>query len=478
MAKIDSGGSTAGMANVTSGYHLQTNPTTAVTQAGFITFAGRNDDGTIVSGGKTNKVYVTEAGRVSVAYGSLLWDDTFNMTAQNTSKYKISTTTQTVVFSGGTVVLNGSNITTSNTNSVFQTYRSFPLFAKSETRLVISALHSATPQANVITEFGCFQIPSNALPPSDGVFFRYNVSGQLRGVISYSGTEFQTGVITTPTSGVSNDYGIIIQTNTVLFYVNEVLSGKISLSTDAPRLGQPMTAGAMPITARHYITGTTPSIAFQFKISDISLGILGPDMTRQYSDTKSLMGGSGYEGQDGGTLGTTALYTNSLAANTGAILNNNTAAGTGFGGQFTVQPTLTASTDGIVCSYQNPSGSTTQSPRNLFIRGVRISGSVNQTITGGPVLYAYSLAYGHTAVSMATATSSTDKAPVRIALGYESFGANAVSGITSTVSPSFQFSVPIMVCPGEHVAICAKNLGTVTSAGLITINITFDAYYD
>jgi len=478
MAKIDSGVSTSGMSNVTPGYHLQVNVPTGLTQSGYMWFAGKNDDGTVVSGGRNNEIYVTEGGRASVAYLNVLWDDTFNYTAQNTSKYRVSTTTQTVVFSGNSVVLNGSKITTSNTNSVFQTYRSFPLFAKAETKLTISATHTSTPQPNVITEFGCFNIISNAVPPSDGIFFRYNIAGELRGVISYSGSEVQTGSITLPTSGINNDYAIVMQTNAVLFYVNEVLQATISLATNAPTLGQPMMSAAMPITCRHYITGTTPSVAMQFKISDMVLILNGSDITRMYSESKSLAGANAYEGQDGGTLGTTALYSNSLAANSGAILNNNTAAGTGFGGQFTVQPTLTAATDGIVCSYQNPSGSTTQTPRNIFIRGVRISGSVNQTITGGPVLYAYSLAYGHTAVSMATATSSTDKAPVRIALGYESFGANAVSGITSTVSPSFQFSTPIMVCPGEYVAICAKNLGTVTSAGLITINITFDAYYD
>jgi hypothetical protein len=478
MAKIDSGASTAGMANVTSGFHLQVNPTTAITQAGYVVVAGRNDDGTVVSGGKTNEICVTEGNKLGIAYGNLLWDDTFNMTAQNTTKYKASTTTQTITFSNGTVILNGSNITTTNTNSVFQTYRSFPLFAKSETRLTLSAIHTATPQANVITEFGCFQIPSNALPPTDGVFFRYNVSGQLRGVISYSGTEFQTAAMTIPSSGVNNDYGIIIQTNNVSFYVNEVLAGRISLITDAPGLGQPMAAAALPITIRHYITGSTPTTAMQFKVSDVSLGLLGPDLNKTYSETKSSLGYDAYQGQDGGTMGTTALYTNSLAANSGVVLSNTAAGGTGFGGQVTVQPTLAAGTDGIVCAYQNPSGSTTQTPRNLFVKGVKINGTVNQTITGGPVLYAYSLAYGNTAVSLATTTTSTTKAPVFIPLGYETFGVNAVSGTTSSASPSVQFTSPIMVCPGEFVSICAKNLGTVTSAGLLTINVTFDAYYD
>ena len=156
----------------------------------------------------------------------------------------------------------------------------------------------------------------------------------------------------------------------------------------------------------------------------------------------------------------------------------------GPGGQFSALPTLAAGTDGIVCSYQNPVGSVTVQPRTLMITGVKISSVVTTALTGGPCIYAYSLAYGHTAVSMATAegtsfgTSPSTKAPRRVALGIETIAATATVGVVGSAAGIYTpFASPVAVNPGEFVAICAKNFGTVTSAGVVTFLVTFDGYW-
>jgi hypothetical protein len=193
------------------------------------------------------------------------------------------------------------------------------------------------------------------------------------------------------------------------------------------------------------------------------------------------------QGQNGGTMGSTALFTNSLAPGAGAAMTNTTVAlGSGFGGQFAAQPTLTASTDGIMQSYQNPVGGVNQTPRNLIVTGVRIQSVVTTTcVNAGPIIYVYSLAYGHTAVSMATAetasfTSGTTKAPRRIALGVETFPVNTTIGTIATANGGIYitFGTPILVAPGEFIAICAKNVGTVSSSGVITFLVNFDAYME
>ena len=86
MAKIDSGVNTSGMTNITENFHLQVNASTGITKNGFTIISGRGDDGSVVSGGQINPIYVTEGGRISISYSSILWDDTFNATVQNTSK--------------------------------------------------------------------------------------------------------------------------------------------------------------------------------------------------------------------------------------------------------------------------------------------------------------------------------------------------------------------------------------------------------
>jgi hypothetical protein len=158
------------------------------------------------------------------------------------------------------------------------------------------------------------------------------------------------------------------------------------------------------------------------------------------------------------------------------MTNTTAALGTGLGGQFSALPTLAANTDGIVCSYQNPAGGINQTPRRLLITRVRIQGAVSTVLAGGPVVYGYSLAYGHTNVSMATTESAsfatgTAKAPRRIPLGWEAYAANAAVGVIGQ-SVDIDLQAPVVVNPGEFIAITAKNIGTVTTTGVITFLVS------
>jgi hypothetical protein len=488
MAVIDGGGSTAGKGNVDTAYNqnvtLPRLPTADSTSGvGFAALAGKNDDGTLVAGGRINRVYVSEGQSLKMGLANLLWDDDFNATAQNTSAYKWNATTQTGSQAGGYLILNTGAVTTINTNCALQTSRTFPLYGKAELRCNTSAMLTQVPQANQVTEFGLFTatLPGAAIP-TDGVFFRYNAAGELRGVINYNGTETQTAAITAPSANVNHDFCIVTQTNTVLFYIDDILVGKVSLLTDAPTLGQPMMQAAVPWTARQYIGGSAPALATQLKVSGVFITQLGPDSVQDWPTKKSGYGHMAYQGQNGGTVGTTAAYANNAAAGAGAALTNTTALATGLGGQAGILPTLAAGTDGIVTSFQNPAGGVNQTPRNLIIRGVRVQGGVSTILAGGPVMYAYSIAYGHTAVSLATAETGSfvvtpTKAPRRIPLGFETYAATAAVGVIGA-GVYVQFATPITVAPGEFIALVAKNLGVVTTTGVIVLLVEFDGYFE
>jgi len=189
-----------------------------------------------------------------------------------------------------------------------------------------------------------------------------------------------------------------------------------------------------------------------------------------------------YQLQSGAaTLGTSALYTNSLAAGAGVVMTNTTAAlGTGLGGQFSALPTLTAGTDGIVCSYLVPAGTSAIPGKSLYITGIKVHGAVTTVLAGGPVLYAYSLSYGGNVLSLATVEANgVTKAPRRIALGFETFAATAAAGTVGSPGGCYmKFDSPVVVHPGEYAQIVAKNLGTVTSTGVITFLVTFDGYME
>lgn len=480
MAVIDSGASAAGKANVDANFNLKVNLPTVVEQAGYAVLAGELNDGSVFGSREVIPFGVSEEGRLDVGLDSMILNDSFNYAAQNTANYRYPVTTQTAthVITTGYVTLNASNITTINTNSAIQTYRQFPIFGGFQLETRCAALHTQTPQVNAVTEWGLFTatLPGGAIP-TDGVYFRFTNAGEFRCVLNYNGTEAPSGALAVPSSGVNHSYEISINEEAVLFYVD----GDLVYDVDTPAgFAQPFASGCLPFTARHYVAGSAPALAMQFKIGAIDINLGDMNTTKPWPHVMASQGMMGYQGQNGGTMGSTALYTNSLAPGAGAVMTNTTAAlGSGLGGQFAALPTLAANTDGILCSFQNPIGSPTQTPRTLVITGVRVQGAVTTALVGNatPVVYAYSLAYGHTAVSLATAEAATAKAPRRIPLGYETYAAAAVLGVVGA-GVVLTFDSPIVVAPGEFIAVCAKNVGVVTATGVITFLVTFDAYYE
>ena len=458
-----------------------------VSGAGFQALTGVTGSGVTSSNKRFNPGYVTEGGGQYSADQIILWDDTFNGTTQNTSKYRAAFTGQTITGAGNYVNLNGASVTNINTNSAYQTFKVFSLFGKSELRITFAAMHTTAPQVNAVTEWGLFTaVIPGAAAPTDGCFFRFNAAAELRGVCSVSGTETQTVAMTATSANVNHDYRIVIQTNTVLFVIDDSVVGTITLLTDIPGFGQPLSQATVPITFRHYIGGSAPALAMQFRVSDVFVTILGPNLGRTFAEGKAGFGHMAYQGQNGGTMGTTANTLNGATPAAAALTNTAISTGSpvGLGGVAHVLPTLVVGTDGILFSFQNPVGSVTQTPRNLIIRGVNISGGVDLVLSAGALLiYTYSLAYGHTAISLATAESATfasgtTKAPRRVWLGVQNCVAAAVAGTALLPAITVRFDSPIVVAPGEFVAITVRNQGVVTATGSVVIAATFDAYFE
>ena len=89
-------------------------------------------------------------------------------------------------------------------------------------------------------------------------------------------------------------------------------------------------------------------------------------------------------------------------------------------------------------------------------------------VTSASVLQ-WSLAFGHTAVSLATAEAATTKAPRRLALGLMAWPIGAAIGAKpSDGDLVLQLDSPIYVNPGEFFAFVAKFvIGTATASQVI-----------
>jgi hypothetical protein len=120
-----------------------------------------------------------------------------------------------------------------------------------------------------------------------------------------------------------------------------------------------------------------------------------------------------------------------------------------------------------------------------MITGVSISAAVATTLTGGPLVLAYSLAFGTLQTTLAGVTDTASFTFVatplrntkRVPIGINACVAAAAAGVQMNDIVR-KLDTPILVCPGEFLSIAMKNLGVVTSAGSIAISVTFDGYWE
>jgi hypothetical protein len=470
------------LADVDSNSNLKTNLPTVISQAGYVIPVSEVDPGTITGSSLRRAINVSQGRRMAVGLDTPIFDFTFNATAQDTSTWKCVFTTMTITQGSGSALFNAGSATVSGNIAGLQSWRMFNLLEGGPLKIELSLLATAVPLTNQVGEWGLFQ---TAATIADGVYFRYSSAG-LYGVINYGGVETVSSLLLASiTAGTTYNFTIIIGEGSTEFWYDlgagAVLMGTI---TTPAAQSEPFAFGALPVCVQQRNSGTVSgSPQMQLKWSDVSVMQKSLNLTMPFSEQVALCRGN-HQGMSGGTMGMLALLTNSLAAGAGAAMTNTTAAlGTGLGGQFSAQPTLAAGTDGIVCSYQNPAGSVNQTPRTLVITGIHVSSMVNTALTGGPCQFMYSLAWGHTAVSAATAESAsfatnTTKAPRRMGVGLETIAATAAVGVTGTPGGiHVLLNSPIIVNPGEFVALLAKNFGTVTSAGVVTFLVTFDHHW-
>lgn len=471
------GSTTGNGAEVDANNNLKATMPLVASQAGFVKIAGELSAASDPEGLIVEPVRTSAQGRMTMGQPVALFNEFFNNTALNSAVFTAPVTTMTVTVAGGTLNLNASNITTLSTVARVSTYAYFPFQADFATYATFDALLTQPPQNNCIIEMG-FGIASGLTTPTDGAFFRYTATGTLVGVVNTNGAEITTASMTVPIEGVMHRYKIVVENDRVFFSID----GAVQAILDTPNTsGFPVYAPSQPFFSRVTNTAIAPTLANQLKLGYICIGL--QDAVGLNLDVGSLAaysGRTGLQGQTGYTMGSTALYTNSLAPSAGAAIANATAAAgfLGLGGQMAVQPTLAANTDGILCSYANPVPTAAIPGRTLLIKGVKIQGIVTTVLTGGPVYYVYSLCFGHTNVSLATTESATAKAPRRTPLGIESYAATAAVGTIGSANGVYMaFNNPIPVLPGEFIAVAAKNIGTVTSAGVITVLVTFDAVF-
>jgi hypothetical protein len=466
-------GSSGNLAGVDSNTRLKVNLAQAATPAevGAVRLFSENDPGA-----KTGTAYLAspetdDDAKLRIASEAIFDIETFNYTAQNTGKFAYRNTTMAITWTAAGLTTNSGNITTTTTGVEFNTYAEFPLIGSSNLYGEFAGSFSAQPTTNTIVDFGFARLAtSNPYAPTDGIYFRLTSAG-LFGVINSNGTETTSSVFDFDyTNNQKYQFIISIHEHSVKFWIDDVLYAEIETPVGQ---GQPCMSASLPVALRHVITGGAAGSALSFVLNDYTVTIGGPNI----SQTASVVGNrayGAYQGLSGGTMGSLATYPNSTnptaAAPSNTALTANLPAG--LGGQGVVTAAAAAATDGIWGSYQIPAGTANVQGRRCVIRGIRIDAvNTGAAVATTATTLQFSLAYGHTAVSLATAEAAAAKAPRRLPLGYMTWPVAAAIG-QGPQGGAIMVDLgdaPIFVNPGEFVQLVGKFLvGTATASQTIT----------
>jgi hypothetical protein len=470
---IASGSSTAGLANVSADHELLVKTQTDEDKAGFMSASCEVDAGTVTGVRNTRSPEISPDYRVRVATDAPLMSEFFPGSAINTTIWSFPSTNSTLVVASGYATINGPSL--ANSFGQLRSYKSFPVLPGSGVTFRCRLQFSVAPQVNSIAEWGLFIASTNATP-TDGAFFRVDAAQQLTCVVTGGGVEVASAVLDFDTLiGVATNrsFAIDIYEDGATFWIDDVL-----VATVVTGIGS-VGACSLPMAFRMAsLVGGAPALASAMRVSSCNVNSSDIDCGRSWETAMCGAGGVGAQGQTGATLGTTAALANN-ATPTAAAVNNTAAALTpnGLGGQFFITDTLATGTDGIVSSYQVPAGTAALPGKTLMIRGVQIDLGVAVVFVSTGHIAQWYLAFGHTAVSLATAEAATTKAPRRVPLGQVGVPSNAAVGAMLGVI-NVEFRCPIPVFPGEFVQTVLKRVGIVPTSGALAALIRFDAFWE
>jgi hypothetical protein len=481
-AKIGFGSGVTEVTGTVDGYaKVALANTDAVASIGFVKMGSENDDG--VGLGVDPQIYSPETDldyRLRVGLDIMLEDETFCATAQNTGKFQYHNTTMTNTFTTTGIQSNSGNITTTTTGVSFRTYASYPCLGTTTTAVDIEMAFSAWNVANTIIDFGLgFNATTNPYAPTDGVYLRVNAGG-IQGVVNSNGTESTTSPFTfTPTLNKKYQFIIYIHHRVAEFWINDGETTRLYGVIETPSgQGQPHASGALPLFTRHVITGGAASAICNSTLSNWNVRVGGSNFSRSMGEFGNAVHGS-YQGLTGGTMGSLATYVNSTNPTAAAPANISLTANLpgGLGGQGAVTAAAASATDGIWSSYQVPAGGVNQPPRRLRINGIQISAvNLGAAVATTATTIQFSLAFGHTAVTLVGSDSATAKAPRRLPLGIMTWPVGAAIGqMPQTGDIYVPLSNPVYVNPSEFVALVGKFLvGTATASQVINFTYTLD----
>ena len=488
-AKIGFGSGVAEFTGDANGYaKVALANTDNIDSVGGVRLFSENDPGTVTGSPTLKSPETSPDYRLRVGVDTVLFNDVFNATTQNTNLWAYTFATLTAAQPGaGTVNFSAVQGTTSAHGAFMRTFQYFPLIntAPLAIEFILGKFTAELVSGEVwLAGLG---LPTAAVTrPTDGVWMKYTSAG-LVGVIAFNGLEAETAVLMAPGAfalGAMAKWLIVVGEREVEYWADDVLLGTQSIPTAN---GVPWLSGSAPIFMMKYNTGNV-SNTNTMRVSRVGVSLLDVATNKDWAYIKGGMGAGSSVGQNGQTMGSTAGGFSQSALPATAAGSNTAANVTGLGGLgiMTAQATnVAAAGDMIATSYLNPAPTINITGRNLYITGVSISCmNTGAAVATTPTSLIWGLAFGHTAVSLATTetasfATATTHAPRRIPLGMCSAAIGTVVGGLYDKEINRTFDTPIVVRPGEYIATTVRfRVGTATASQELTYIVGFNGYWE
>jgi len=492
------GGHSINELNVTSNSGLTVNTPTVLSKSGYVILASEVDAGDVLGYKTIRPYYVTQDYRTLRNFERPIWQDVFNTTVLNSSKYRGTTTNQTIVLSGASLNLNGNFTTATGDFSIVQTHRTFSMLESGPTYINFKTRFPNSFQNNNVIEFGLATV-TGSTTPTDGIFFRVS-AGTLNAVVSYSGTETTAINVYTPTINQNDDYLLAVTDISAEFWVNDVIVASITPTATtiffSSSTVQLSTAGyatsasnALTLFMRNRNTGVVSSpVGVSFSSINVLLGDFKSN--KDYRASFVTNGQSSIATPDGQPFlasgNTSANIINNTAPNNINALDNTIAGYTTFGGDFSILSTGGSETDYVVFAYLNPVGTVAILGKTLVISNVYVN-----TFTSGATMATtgttlqWTIGVGGTSVSLTEQDSVTGgtRSARRLGLGVQSIAPSVVSGTMADRMIMFEAPVslysPLMVEAGTYCHIILKiPVGIATSSLYYRGNIIINGYWE
>jgi hypothetical protein len=486
MSVVIRGGSSALNQEVRAGVNADNagvvSPEATLTRAGYQGAIGIVDPGTVVTGGLRREFDVSSDFRQRVGIDTMLWQDVFAYTPINASAYGVVTSTMTIDQStnAGLLTLNASGVTATGNHVVLRTYRTFPVLNAAPTYLYFAAIGVNQTATNAQCDIGLGYALTTAAP-TDGVFFRWKLNGDLVGVLCNNSVETETPALTKISDAERGEYLIVMNDEDVEFWIDGIFRARLTAVTTYTGHGVTRSP-ALPFVARLFNSGTAGA-AKSLRIAEVSISMGDIATNRLWASQMAGMELGAHQIPPGATAAQSATWGNSAAPASIVLANNGAGANTlaTLGGLYQFAAPAGAETDYVIFTYLVPAGSVTQPGKNLVIRGIRID-TVNTgaAVATTPTTIFWALGVGGTAADLATADSLTaaTRAFRRIPLGVQSFVVGALAGaVANTVDVNLD--APVVVAPGTRVnGIVRVPIGTATASQVIRGTFFVNGYFE